>query len=696
MVEKCKIFGINNKRRPIYQAQASASSATFGEEFELNESCGGVGGGAANNASTVFFEIDDSFVSDGHPNETATCGSFGNQQRQRQQHANDDGMFNVSLINESNANEEHNVGHANGGSSVQLVRKTMNDYMYKFTACAAGATSSLMMLCGDDAPSATTGEKYGGEYGERLLTGGGGGSSVWTARQPHQQQHQQHQHQRHNFGDGLGPLLPSDELFAAVDFCGQQHQQQHRIKRKGICSSQEMLHLVDLMNDHITAEQVDELAKSLVELDGGDSSLMSSLTPSKSSTTQTSLLGGGIGGGAVGSGDCDASLLDQSKLLMLENFPQHCDDRRLLENIDAAIYENQIIFQERIRKNQLTIQNLKLQDQLLSKCLEDMKTRGSAASLVAAAAAAASAAAAAAAAASTANGSTIGGGGAQNASEILSVRDYENMCFTNIARTDRGMKHWRNYFQDMDGSAHDGSTVQHSSYYVNTNTMSGSMTELYINEDGVGAKNGTQVSGANGSRNPGDGDDDDGGASTVIIHDDVDDEDGTEKDDGDSNSQVSNDGLLERRFVVKKKAIRRSWNRQLTGDDSGRQRLTMLMMPPPPPPLVQLSNNMLATTTTANGLTGMLMMDTTSTTTAAMRGGGSNNSSVVVEMDDESDGVGRVVAGVEQRNDDDEDCGGSVAAELSQKNQLVETINKINVDSPVKSLLKNGRGNGDC
>lgn len=187
------------------------------------------------------------------------------------------------------------------------------------------------------------------------------------------------------------------------------------LKRKGICSSQEMLHLVDIMNDNISPEQVDVLAKSLVEL-GGEASLQT---------------------------ESEHDDPDNSKLL--DQFPEIIDDDRLLENIDAAIYENQIIFQERIRKNQLTIQNLKLQDQLLSKCIEDMKTL-------------------------------------PISTEILSIRDYENMCFTNISRQNRGMKHWRNYLQDMDTTNHDNSTVQHSSYYVNTNTMSNSLTDLYINE----------------------------------------------------------------------------------------------------------------------------------------------------------------------------------------------------------------------
>lgn len=188
------------------------------------------------------------------------------------------------------------------------------------------------------------------------------------------------------------------------------------LKRKGICSSQEMLYLVDILNDNISPDEVDILAKSLVDM-GGDCSLQT---------------------------ESDNDNLDNSKLL--EHFPDVIDDK-LLENIDAVIYENQIIFQERIRKNKLTIQNLKIQDQMLSKCMEDMKILP--------------------------------------CCEILSIRDYENMCFQNISRQNRGMKHWRNYLHDIDTNNHDNSTVQHSSYYINTtntDTMTNSLSDLYINE----------------------------------------------------------------------------------------------------------------------------------------------------------------------------------------------------------------------
>lgn len=189
------------------------------------------------------------------------------------------------------------------------------------------------------------------------------------------------------------------------------------LKRKGICSSQEMLYLVDILNDNISPDEVDILAKSLVDM-GGDCSLQT---------------------------ESDNDNMDNSKLL--EHFPDVIDDKLLLENIDAVIYENQIIFQERIRKNKLTIQNLKIQDQMLSKCMEDMKVLP--------------------------------------CCEILSIRDYENMCFQNISRQNRGMKHWRNYLHDIDTNNHDNSTVQHSSYYINTtntDTLTNSLSDLYINE----------------------------------------------------------------------------------------------------------------------------------------------------------------------------------------------------------------------
>ncbi|GAB0089954.1 XK-related protein [Sergentomyia squamirostris] len=192
------------------------------------------------------------------------------------------------------------------------------------------------------------------------------------------------------------------------------------LKRKGICSSQEMLHLVDLMNENLSAEQVDILAKSLVEL-------------GSSATQDESLVNPSV----------DSGELDSSKLL--EVFPEvvdECTQSSILENIDAAIYENQIIFQERIKKNQLTIQNLKLQDQILSNFIDTHSF---------------------------------------SSNELMSTRDYENMCVVNINRSNRGMKHWRNYLQDIDANVHDNSTVLNSSFFVTTTTSA--TDDLYIHEN---------------------------------------------------------------------------------------------------------------------------------------------------------------------------------------------------------------------
>lgn len=188
------------------------------------------------------------------------------------------------------------------------------------------------------------------------------------------------------------------------------------LKRKGICSSQEMLHLVDVMNDNILPEQVDILAKNSIEL------------------------------GATEKPKCDAivDLAIRNRLSLLENFPDKIDER-LLENIDAAIYENQIIFQERIRKNQLTIQNLKLQDQLLSKCIEDFKLVG----------------------------------------DGMNLRDYENVCFENA--NDARAKNWRKYLYDIETMACSNNSAQNSDFYQHTNAAVCSFTgddsdNLYINE----------------------------------------------------------------------------------------------------------------------------------------------------------------------------------------------------------------------
>lgn len=196
------------------------------------------------------------------------------------------------------------------------------------------------------------------------------------------------------------------------------------LKRKGICSSQEMINLVDIMNDNLSAEQVDSLAKSIVELNGEESLNLSS----------------------------ESGELDSAKIMEL--FPDLVDEKTktsILENIDAAIYENQVIFQERIRKNQLTIQNLKLQDQMLSNCIDVAELDS------------------------------------KIANEVMSTRDYENMAFINVSRSNLGLKHWRNYLRDIDTNLHDNSTVQNSSFYVNT-MSNHTYDDLYINEIENGEK----------------------------------------------------------------------------------------------------------------------------------------------------------------------------------------------------------------
>lgn len=196
------------------------------------------------------------------------------------------------------------------------------------------------------------------------------------------------------------------------------------LKRKGICSSQEMIHLVDIMSDNLSAEQVDVLARSLIELSGADSLRV----------------------------EAEQQLQDLDRVSLLERLPEIIDDK-LLENIDAAIYENQIIFQERIRKNQLTIQNLKLQDQLLSKYIDDIRMLPE-------------------------NGQ-------------MNMCDYENICFENAGRQHRNdasgdgggsssgggssgavtvgstpNKHWRTYSNDANT---DDSANDNSRFYMNTN-----------------------------------------------------------------------------------------------------------------------------------------------------------------------------------------------------------------------------------
>lgn len=174
--------------------------------------------------------------------------------------------------------------------------------------------------------------------------------------------------------------------------------------------------------------------------------------------------------------------LDSTKLF--KGFPESVDESTqssILENIDAAIYENQIIFQERIKKNQLTIQNLKLQDQILSEIIDlnmkqltekakEMLTNENIQSLLI----------------NTDeknDQSESQGTKSQDphntSAGFLSTRDYENMCFVNITRNmNKGMKHWRNYIQSINNNQHDNSSVLNSSYFVNTTTTNSGYTTI--------------------------------------------------------------------------------------------------------------------------------------------------------------------------------------------------------------------------
>lgn len=213
-------------------------------------------------------------------------------------------------------------------------------------------------------------------------------------------------------------LKTTDDFKPGSSSCAVADNRSTLLKRKGICSSQEMINLVDIMNDNLSPEQVDSLAKSIVELNGEESLNLSS----------------------------ESGELDSAKIMEL--FPDLVDEKTktsILENIDAAIYENQIIFQKRIRKNQLTIQNLKLQDQMLSNCIDVAELDS------------------------------------KIANEVMSTRDYENMAFVNVSRSNLGLKHWRNYLRDIDTNLHDNSTVQNSSFYVNT-MSNHTYDDLYINE----------------------------------------------------------------------------------------------------------------------------------------------------------------------------------------------------------------------
>lgn len=664
MVEKSKIFGFN-KRRPIYQQPH--------EDFDIMNESPTLGATTLpNNTSTVFFEIDDSRMS----NATGFSGCAANSSSLAAS------KFNVSLMSNSKDMDNFlNENHSN--TNVLLAKKTFNDYKYNFGGCD---DCTLADDDDDDDMDDLKREKQlmnsSSAMQHQLMDST---AATHDSRGEHQQlPYPHHQHHHHHHHCNRNSLL----------------------KRKGICSSQEMLHLVDIMNDQITAEQVDVLAKSLVEL--GDVSLPATETSASSLVALEPNMNMDPHHAhhlqRLHQHGTSAVDLDNTKLL-LDHFPEQIDDRRLLENIDAAIYENQIIFQERIRKNQLTIQNLKLQDQLLSKCIEDMKTCGSAAAAASALDAGGISAVVAAAVAAVRNQAANAGlnNTGTAGSEMLSVRDYENMCFTNIARQQRGMKHWRNYFQDMDTSAHDGSTVQHSSYYVNTNTMSNSTSaDLYINEEEDDDDNVTTASMA---------DADDGGASTVIIHDDIDDVNEHDENDDDDNDDEEHDddaddddddketSVSGHASNALKKGVR--WSCELAAAPMPPRRLLQRRMLRPDHhhqqqqrfvghsgenvPLsssgdtAQSDDLYINMSNHDDGVASAISMDASTATT---RG---SNSSVVVELDDDE---------ADDTPEDDDDDEGAVV--LPQKNILVETINKINVDSPVKNLLGNGKvgGNG--
>lgn len=462
------------------------------EDFDLYESA---------NISTVFFEIDDSLATTSTTAAAVTPSAAGRSNNYKE--------FDTFLNENINCN--------NTLSSFGIASKK-GDFKYKFNG------SSDTVGCGE----------YAG--------GGGGDEDVMHEKMLQKQ--------------CSGATSGSSAAIASTSCSSTPENRNSLLKRKGICSSQEMLHLVDIMNDHISPEQVDVLAKSLVEL-GGDVSL------------QPESEDGVIGG--VG---------DPDKLL--EQFPDMIADHRLLENIDAAIYENQIIFQERIRKNQLTIQNLKLQDQLLSKCIEDMKSPAG--------------------------------------TELLSIRDYENMCFTNISRQNRGMKHWRNYLNDIDTSNHDASTVQHSSYYVNTNTMTNSLTDLYINEEESGG------GGVGQDDDHDDDDDDDENASSTVMMI------GGDDHDEQTESKIRNENNVIVDVVKKKNKQKQSKRWQQ------------------PHRKVEQQQQYCDDETVVS-------------------------EDLYISMGDDATG---------------EDSGDGGARALPEKNILVETINKINVDSPIKSLISSG------
>lgn len=169
---------------------------------------------------------------------------------------------------------------------------------------------------------------------------------------------------------------------------------------------------------------------------------------------------------------------------VFKGFPNSLDESfqsSILENIDAALYENQIIFQKRIRKNQLTIQNLKLQDQLLSQIMDlgGHGTLGSTSADLQSMLRTLDEHRRLLSEAGLSTSGTSGGEQLNTSLGYLSTRDYENMCFPDVAtmtttttRNAGKPKQWGNYVQNIQSSQADGSGALEGSFFGNTSTSS--------------------------------------------------------------------------------------------------------------------------------------------------------------------------------------------------------------------------------
>lgn len=230
--------------------------------------------------------------------------------------------------------------------------------------------------------------------------------------------------------------------------------------------------------------QIDTLEKSLLDLNGMEAidDIRQVKSPAGTVVTDEKSVAGSRGS----DGDGESANI-------FKGFPDSLDESTqssILENIDAAIYENQIIFQERIRKNQLTIQNLKLQDQLLSQFME-LSANGLPnnanlqAILMSLEEQRRQAIEAFGRQDNCAEGMPEDELGMNCASSdpntsmgYLSTRDYENMCYVNITRNVNKLKHWRNYVQSIQGHQHDSSIAMNSSCFGNTTTTTATSTDL--------------------------------------------------------------------------------------------------------------------------------------------------------------------------------------------------------------------------